>query len=41
MSVVLGGVQEQPLKVLARSGIDEHHGIAIHRSMEKALEATA
>jgi SulP family sulfate permease len=39
MFVVLGGVQGQPLRVLARSGIREHRDrIAVHHSMEKALE---
>ena len=39
MFVVLGGVQGQPLRVLARSGIREHrHQIAVHRTMERALE---
>jgi SulP family sulfate permease len=39
MFVVLGGVQGQPLRVLAKSGIREHRDrIAVHHSMEKALE---
>src|SRR4051812_24825135 len=41
MFVVLGGVQAQPLRVLARSGIREHRDqIAVHRTMERAV-ATA
>ena len=41
MFVVLGGVQGQPLRVLARSGIREHRDrIAVHRTMERAV-ATA
>jgi SulP family sulfate permease len=41
MFVVLGGVQVQPLRVLARSGIREHRErIAVHRTMERAV-ATA
>jgi SulP family sulfate permease len=41
MFVVLGGVQAQPLRVLARSGIREHRDqIAVHRTMQRAL-ATA
>lgn len=41
MFVVLGGVQGQPLRVLARSGIREHRDrIAVHRTMERAI-ATA
>jgi SulP family sulfate permease len=41
MFVVLGGVQAQPLRVLARSGIAERRDqIAVHRTMERAL-ATA
>ncbi|MGH7484352.1 MAG: STAS domain-containing protein, partial [bacterium] len=41
MFVVLGGVQAQPLRVLARSGIREHRErIAVHRTMERAV-ATA
>jgi SulP family sulfate permease len=39
MFVVLGGVQAQPLRVLARSGIREHRDrISVHRTMERALE---
>src|SRR4051794_3048878 len=39
MFVVLGGVQGQPLRVLAKSGIREHRDrIAVHHSMEKALQ---
>jgi sulfate permease, SulP family len=38
MYVVLGGVQGQPLRVLARSGIrDRRDRIAVYRSMERAL----
>jgi SulP family sulfate permease len=38
MFVVLGGVQGQPLRVLARSGLREHRDrISVHRSMERAL----
>jgi SulP family sulfate permease len=41
MFVVLGGVQAQPLRVLARSGIREHRDqIAVHRTMARAV-ATA
>jgi sulfate permease, SulP family len=41
MFVVLGGVQGQPLRVLARSGIrDWRDRIAVHRTMERAV-ATA
>jgi SulP family sulfate permease len=41
MFVVLGGVQAQPLRVLARSGIRKHRDqIAVHRTMERAV-ATA
>jgi SulP family sulfate permease len=41
MFVVLGGVQAQPLRVLARSGIREHRDrIAVHRTMKRAV-ATA
>lgn len=37
--VVLGGVQGQPLRVLAKSGIrDRRDHVSVHRSMEKALE---
>jgi SulP family sulfate permease len=40
ISVVLGGVQEQPLRVLARAGIEEASaGLAVHPSLETALEA--
>lgn len=36
--VVLGGVQGQPLRVLARSGLRrQREGLAVHRSLEKAL----
>jgi SulP family sulfate permease len=38
MFVVLGGVQSQPLRALARSGIrDRRDRIAVYRSMERAL----
>jgi SulP family sulfate permease len=39
MFVVLGGVQGQPMRVLARSGIRERRDrISVHRSMERALQ---
>jgi SulP family sulfate permease len=39
MFVVLGGVQGQPLRVLAKSGIRERRDrIVVHHSMEKALK---
>jgi SulP family sulfate permease len=38
MFVVLGGVQAQPLRALARSGVgDRPDQIAVYRSMERAL----
>jgi len=38
MFVVLGGVQGQPMRVLARSGLREHRDrISVHHSMERAL----
>jgi hypothetical protein len=38
MFVVLGGVQGQPLRVLARSGVrDRRDRIAVHRTMERAV----
>jgi anti-anti-sigma regulatory factor len=40
MFVVLGGVQSQPLRVLARSGIrDRRDRIAVYRTMERAVAA--
>jgi hypothetical protein len=40
MFVVLGGVQGQPLELLARSGIREHRDqVAVYGSMEQALAA--
>jgi SulP family sulfate permease len=39
MFVVLGGVQGQPLRALARSGVRERrHQMSVHRTMERALE---
>jgi SulP family sulfate permease len=39
MFVVLGGVQAQPLRALARSGLrDRREQIAVYRSMERALQ---
>jgi len=36
--IVLGGIQEQPLRVLSRSGI-RHDQVAVYPAMEAALEA--
>jgi SulP family sulfate permease len=39
MFVVLGGIQGQPLRALAKSGLREHRDrISVHRTMERALE---